>query len=115
MNWIRKSIFFIGLSLAFIFAYYANVSVEENMPVEKKQSSYSFDHIHSSVFIQPQTNASVVSPHKNPNFSFLKYFENFLVEIPLLKIGKSFKIFSNQDYNHSEMVSRLIFPFHTFW
>ena len=115
MNWIRKTIVFIGLSIAFLFAFNANESVVEKIQMEKSDSSFSVDGIHSSVFIQPQANNSFASTQKNPDFSVSKYFENYLVVIPDLKIVTLFTPFANQDINRCEMVSLLLFPFHYFW
>jgi hypothetical protein len=115
MNWIRKTIIFIGLSIVFLFAFNANESVVEKIQLEKTDSSLSVDGIHSSVFIQPQAVSSLASPDKNPHFSVSKYFENLLVVIPDLKIDTLFTPFANQDINRCEMVSLLLFPFHYFW
>jgi len=115
MNWIRKTLAFIGLSIVFLFASTANQSVVEKIQLEKTNSSLSVDGIHSSVFIQPQTASIFTSPHKTPDFSVSKYFENLLVVIPDLKIGFVFILFANQDINRCEMVSLLLFPFHYFW
>ena len=115
MNWIRKTIIFIGLSIVFLFAFNANGSIVDKIQSAKTDSSISVDGIHSSVFIQPQTSSILTSPHKTPDFSVSKYFENLLVVIPDLKIGASFTLFANQDINRCEMVSLLLFPFHFFW
>jgi hypothetical protein len=115
MNWIRKTLVFIGLSIVFLFAFNANGSVVDKIQSAKTDSSISVDGIHSSVFIQPQTSSISTSPHKTPDFSVSKYFENLLVVIPDLKIGASFTLFTNQDINRCEMVSLLLFPFHFFW
>ncbi len=54
MNWIRKTVVFIGLSIVFLFAFNANETRIEKIQIEKSSSSFSADRIHSSVFIQPQ-------------------------------------------------------------
>jgi hypothetical protein len=115
MNWIRKTLIFIGLSIVFLFVYSANESAVAKIQVEKQNSSFSVDAIHSSVFIQPQASSAFPSSHKTIDFSVSKYFENFLAVIPDLKIGKYFTLFANQDINRCEMVSLLLFPFHFFW
>ena len=115
MDWIRKTLVFIGLSIAFLFAAHANKTFVEKIQQEKTDSSFSVDSIHSSVFIQPQANNSFASTQKNPDFSVSKYFENYLVVIPDLKIVTLFTPFANQDINRCEMVSLLLFPFHYFW
>ena len=115
MNWIRKTIIFIGLSIVFLFAFTANETVVEKIQLEKTNSSFSVDGIHSSVFIQPQAGSTFASPQKTPDFSVSKYFENLLVVLPEVKIVNSITLFANQDINRCEMVSLLLFPFHYFW
>jgi len=115
MNWIRKTIIFIGLTIAFVFAFSANEVPVDKIQIEKQDSSFSIDSIHSSVFIQPQTSSSFASPQKTPDFSVAKYFENYLVVIPDFKISTHLTVYANQDINRCEMVSLLLFPFHYFW
>lgn len=115
MNWIQKTLVFIGLLIVFLFAFNANESAVEKIQSAKTNSSFSVDGIHSSFFIQPQTTSIFTSSHKTPDFSVSKYFENLLVVIPDLKIGFAFTLFANQDINRCEMVSLLLFPFHYFW
>ena len=115
MNWIRKTVIFIGLTIAFIFAFSANEVAISNVPLEKSKSSLSVEKIHSSAFIEPQASNPLTFSQKNPDFSFSKYLENYLAPIPDLKIGISFPFFANQDINRCEKVSLLLFPFHIFW
>jgi hypothetical protein len=115
MNWIRKTIIFIGLSIVFLFALSANEAVVGDIQLEKTESSFSVDGVHSSVFILPQASSTFTAPNKTLDFSVLKYFENLLVVIPDLKIGKFLTAFAKQDINRCEMVSLLLFPFHYFW
>lgn len=115
MNWIRKTVIFIGLVLVFSFAFSAKEVAIDKIQFEKQESSLSVEKIHSSAFIQPQASHNLSATSKTPNFSFSKYLENYLVSIPSLKIGISFAFFANQDINRCERVSLLLFPFHIFW
>jgi hypothetical protein len=115
MNWIRKIIIFIGLSIVFLFAYTANESFVEKTQSTKNDSSLSADGIHSSVFIQPQASNTLAFTQKTPVFSVAKYFQNYLVVIPEIKSITLFSLFANQDINRCETVSLLLFPFHYFW
>jgi hypothetical protein len=115
MNWIRKTIFFIGLSIAFAFAFSANEVPVSKIQIEKQNSSFSIESTHSSVFIQPRASSSFATPQKTINFSIVKYFENYLIVIPDYKIRRFFSLHVNQDINRCEMVSLLLFPFHYFW
>lgn len=115
MNWIQKSVVFIGLSLVLLFAFNANKSVIAKIQLQKTDSSFSVDSIHSSVFIQPQISSPFVLHHKTTEYTVAKYFENFLIVIPDLKVCTFFNRFAKQDINRCEMVSLLLFPFHFFW
>ena len=115
MNCIRKFFVFIGLLIVFSFAFSVNEVSVLNAPKENSKTSLSVEKIHSSAFIEPQASNNLSSTPKNPNFSFSKYLENYLVSIPDLKIGITFTFFANQDINRCEMVSLLLFPFHIFW
>lgn len=115
MNWIRKTIIFIGLTLVFAFAYSANETTVEEIQMEKQDSSFSVGRNHSSVFIEPQNNNLVASTQKIVDYSIAKYLENYLVVIPDLKFSTTLSVYANQDINRCEMVSLLLFPFHYFW
>ncbi|MES2575431.1 MAG: hypothetical protein V4572_10850 [Bacteroidota bacterium] len=115
MNWIKKTIIFIGLTIVFAFAFSANESTVEKIQIEKQDSSFSVDSNHSSVFIEPQTSNIVASPQKTADYLTVKYFENYLVVIPDFKISTHLTDYTNQDINRCEMVSLLLFPFHYFW
>jgi hypothetical protein len=115
MNWIRKTVIFIGLTIVFLFAFSANEVAIDKIQFKKQESSLAVEKIHSSAFIEPQANHNLSAPSKTPDFSFSKYLENYLVSIPDVKIGISFTFFANQDINRCEMVSLLLFPFHIFW
>jgi len=115
MNWIRKIVIFIGLSIVFLFAFSANEVSVDKIQLEKPESSISIEKIHSSAFIEPRASNNLNSNSKTPDFSFSKYLENYLESIPDLKIGIPFTFFANQDINRCETVSLLLFPFHIFW
>ena len=115
MNWFRKTLVFIGLSIALLFAFNANDATVDSNKIEKSSSSVSVDSIHSSDFIQPQVSNTFTSYHKTPDYTSVKYLENFLIEIPDFKSSTFFIRFAKQDINRCEMVSLLLFPFHFFW
>lgn len=115
MDWIRKTIVFIGLSIVFLFAVNANEAVVKKIQPAKTDSSFAVDGIHSLVFIQPQAGVTFASPQKTPDFSVSKYFENLLVVLPEVETVGHYSLFANQDINRCEMVSLLLFPFHFFW
>lgn len=115
MNWIKKTFFFIGLSLVLLFAFNANKSPVEKIQIEKNGSSFSPDGIHSSVFIQPQATNSFGLHYKTTDYTIAKYLENFQVITPDFKVIKSFTRYAKQDINRCQTVSLLLFPFHYFW
>jgi hypothetical protein len=115
MNWIKKTVVFIGLSIVLLFAFSANQSPIEKIKIEKTSSSFSPDSIHSSVFIQPHANNIVGFHYKTTDYTIAKYLENFQVAISDFKVLKFFSRHAKQDINRCEMVSLLLFPFHYFW
>jgi hypothetical protein len=115
MNWLRKTLVFIGLLTAFLFAFNANETTIDTNQVEESNSWVSIDSIYSSAFIQPQVSNIFTLFHKVPDYTIAKYLENFLITIPDSKISTLFIRFDNQDINRCEMVSLLLFPFHFFW
>ena len=115
MNWFRKTLVFIGLLIAFSFPLSASEASIHTTQLEKSSSSVSVDSIHSSNFIQPQVSNPFTSYHKAPDYTIVKYLENFLTTIPDFKITTFIIRFAKQDINRCEMVSLLLFPFHFFW
>ncbi|TDE51084.1 hypothetical protein [Flavobacterium sp. GT3P67] len=115
MNLFRKTVVFIGLLIAFLFAFSANENSIHTIQLEKSSSSVSVDSIHSSDFLQPQVSNTFTSYHKTPDYTIAKYLENFLIVIPDFKLSTFFIRFAKQDINRCEMVSLLLFPFHFFW
>nr|WP_315161675.1 hypothetical protein [uncultured Flavobacterium sp.] len=115
MNCFRKTLVFIGLLIAFLFAFSASEAPIHITQLEKSSSSVSVDSIHSLDFIQPQVSNPFTSYHKTPDYTIAKYLENFLIAIPDFKISTFFIRFAKQDINRCEMVSLLLFPFHFFW
>lgn len=115
MNWIKRTLLFIGFIIVFAFAFSADTIPAEKNQIEKQGTSFSADSSHSSVFIEPQTNTLTASPQKTIDYSIAKYLENYLVIIPDFKIRKHLTAYASQDINRCEMVSLLLFPFHYFW
>ncbi len=115
MNCFRKTLVFIGLLIAFLFAFSVNEDTIPIIQLEKSSSSVSIDSIHSSDFIQPQVSNLFTSFHKTPDYTIAKYLENFLIVIPDFKLTTFFIRFAKQDINRCEMVSLLLFPYHFFW
>lgn len=115
MNWVRKTLVFIGLLTAFLFAFSANQVSVHTIQSEKSNSSIYVDSIHSPDFIQPQVSNRFTSYHKTPDYTIPKYLESFLIAIQDFKINTIFIRFVKQDINRCEMVSLLLFPFHFFW
>jgi hypothetical protein len=118
MNWIRKTITFVGLLMLFLSAYNADkVSIDVIQP-EKTGSNFTYDNIQTSAFIQPQGSFHVIADVKTnypspPTLS--KWFDAFLIVIPDYKIQRSISNFASQTLNQSKKISILLYPFHYFW
>ncbi|CAM4040528.1 MULTISPECIES: hypothetical protein [Flavobacterium] len=115
MDWLRRTILIIGLSLVIFAAFTASKSLGDSIEIEKTAPSYSPDSIHSSVFIQPQTTAAFILQYKTQSYTVVKYLESYLALLPEFKIKTLFIRYANQDINRCEMVSLLLFPYHSFW
>ena len=115
MKWLVRTMIFIGLSLVLLFALNANESAGDSIEVEKSASNFSPDSIHTSLFLQPQVSRILILQQKASTYSLVKYVESFLATVSDFKIKIPFLRFANQDINRCEMVSLLLFPFHSFW
>ena len=115
MKWLVKTILFIGLSVVLLFALNANKSMGHAIEIEKSTANFSPDSVDTSFFIQPQISSLFILQQKAPNFLVVKYLESFLTVIPDFKIKILFNSYANQDINRCEMVSLLLFPYHSFW
>jgi hypothetical protein len=115
MNWIRKIVCFIGLSIIFVFAFNAEQTTIAKNPIEKSSSSFTDESIHSSVFIQPQSSTTFTLSSKTSDYTIVKWFENFLIITLDFKVLDCFNTFQNQDINRFEKVLLLLYPFHYFW
>lgn len=117
MNWIRKTIVFVGLLMLFLSAYNADKVAIDVIQPQKTDSNFTHDSIHTSAFIQPQAGFHVVADVKTnyPSPTLTKWFDTFLIVIPDCKIQRSISNFANQTLNQSKKISILLYPFHYFW
>ena len=50
MNWVVRTILFIGLSIVLLFAINANESIDDAIEIEKSTSNFLSDSLHTSFF-----------------------------------------------------------------
>jgi hypothetical protein len=115
MNWIKKTLIFTMLSIAFLLVFKADSKNIEKTNQENARSFYSNNNLHSSVFIQPHFTHSFIVHGKSNQPTVTKWFTLFSYNTPNLKTQQSFHLFLRQDINRCVIVSLLIFPFHFFW
>ncbi|MCV9926842.1 hypothetical protein OIU83_04235 [Flavobacterium sp. LS1R49] len=117
MNWIRKTIIFVGLLALFLSAYSADRIAIDAIQPQKSDSNFAYDSIQASAFILPQTAFHVIADAKtnHPSPTLSKWFDSFLIVIADCKIRISVSNFANQILNQSKKISLLLYPFHYFW
>ena len=115
MNWVKRTLAFIGLMYVLLVAFSATANA---MPFKtKKQSSpkLAVEKIQNSAFIQPQLQYIAhlqVEKDSNPQ---IKWQATFLTPRTSGVAASYCKSYLNQDINRCKKVSILLFPFHFFW
>ncbi len=115
MNWIRKTVIFIALLLAGLFAYQADQASTRIIETEKSDTNFCKDIPDSSAFIQPQGSYQFAANIKTNPTGIIKCFDTLLPLIPqhqtVTYITAYTKLFTTQ----SKKVSVILYAFHFFW
>ncbi|CAM3505451.1 hypothetical protein [Flavobacterium chungbukense] len=115
MNWIRKTVIFIALLLAGLFAYQADTSSVHITETQKTDSNFCKETGDSSAFIQPQGNYQFAANIKTNPIGIIKCFDSLLPLIPqhqTVTITTAYtKLFTTQ----SKKVLVILYAFHFFW
>ncbi|MBO9585434.1 MAG: hypothetical protein J7574_14820 [Flavobacterium sp.] len=115
MNWIRKTVIFITLLLAGLFAYQADQTPVHVIETEKSDTNFCKDIPDSSAFIQPQGSYQFAANIKTNPTGIIKCFDTLLPLIPqhqtVTSITSYTKIFTTQ----SKKVLVILYAFHFFW
>lgn len=115
MNWVRKTVIFIALLIAGLFAYQADTASVRIIETQKTDSNFCKEYGDSSAFIQPQGSYQFAANIKTNPIGIIKCFDTLL---PLSAPHKSFstntaytKLFTTQ----SKKVLVILYAFHFFW
>lgn len=115
MNWIRKTVIFIALLLAGLFAYQADTSSVHITETQKTDSNFCKETGDSSAFIQPQGSYQFAANIKTNPIGIIKCFDSLLPLIPqhqTVTITTAYtKLFTTQ----SKKVLVILYAFHFFW
>ncbi|MDG1872036.1 MAG: hypothetical protein P8I78_08765 [Flavobacterium sp.] len=115
MNWVKKTVFFIGLIFLFFVAFSAT-EYSSLIKVEKQSSTkFSLESIQNPAFIQPQPHYTANVQLEKDSNPIIKWQAAFLTASTAVKKLSCSKAYINQDINRCEKVSILLFPFHFFW
>ena len=115
MNWIRKTVIFVSLLFAVLFAFQADQNAVQKSEPQKSEHTFSVDSNDALAFIQPSASYHIVATAKTSSPAVLKWFEAILIEIPDYQSISFANNFANQCFNQSKKLSILLYPFHFFW
>ncbi|MCV2486998.1 hypothetical protein OD917_18850 [Flavobacterium sp. SH_e] len=114
MNWIRKTVIFIVLLLAGLFAYQADQS---SVRVIETKSDMNFckDFADSSAFIQPQGSYQFAANVKTNPSGIIKCFDSLLPLAPQHQTVTSITAYTKLFTTQSKKVLVILYAFHFFW
>ncbi|MHC0448416.1 hypothetical protein ACWA1F_23640 [Flavobacterium sp. 3-218] len=116
MNWIRKTVIFIALLIAGLFAYQANQASVRLIETEKSDTNFCKDIPDSSAFIQPQGNYQFAANIKtNPTGGIIKCFDTLLPLIPQHQTVSTVTAYTKLFTTQCKKVSVILYAFHFFW
>jgi hypothetical protein len=115
MNWIRKTVIFITLLLAGLFAYQADQASVRIIETEKSDTNFCKDIPDSSAFIQPQGSYQFAANIKTNPTGIIKCFDTLLPLIPQHQAVTSATAYTKLFTTQSKKVSVILYAFHFFW
>lgn len=115
MNWIRKTVIFIALLIAGLFAYQADTASMHINETQKTDTNFSKDVADSLAFIQPQENYHFVANIKTNAAGILKCFDTLLPLIPQHQTVTHTTAYTKQFTTQSKKVLVILYAFHFFW
>ncbi|MEN2488515.1 hypothetical protein AAYQ05_12010 [Flavobacterium sp. B11] len=115
MNWIRKTVIFITLLLAGLFAYQADQTSVRVIETEKSDTNFCKDIPDSSAFIQPQGSYQFAANIKTNPTGIIKCFDTLLPLIPQHQTVTSVIAYTKLFTTQSKKVSVILYAFHFFW
>ncbi len=115
MNWIRKTVIFIILVLAGLFAYQADQASVHVIETEKQDTNFCKDIPDSSAFIQPQGSYQFAANIKTNPTGIIKCFDTLLPLIPQHQTVTSTTAYTKIFTTQSKKVLVILYAFHFFW
>ncbi|WET03520.1 hypothetical protein [Flavobacterium sp. YJ01] len=115
MNWIRKTVVFIALLIAGLFAYQADTASVHINETQKTDSNFCKEIGDSSAFIQPQGSYQFAANIKTTSSGILKCLDSFLPLIPQHQTVTSTSAYTKLFTTQSKKVSVILYAFHFFW
>ena len=115
MNWIHKTVIFITLLLAGLFAYQANQTSVSVIETEKSDTNFGKDILDSSAFIQPQGSYQFVANIKTNPIGIIKCFDTLLPLIPQHQTVTYTTAYTKLFTTQCKKVSVILYAFHFFW
>ncbi|MFD2939015.1 hypothetical protein [Flavobacterium notoginsengisoli] len=115
MNWIRKTVIFIALLIAGLFAYQADTSCVHITETQKTDSNFCKETGDSSAFIQPQGSYQFAANIKSYSSGILKCLDSFLPLIPQHQTITTTIAYTKLFTTQSKKVLVILYAFHFFW
>lgn len=115
MNWIRKTVIFIALLIAGLFAYQADTASVHITETQKTDTNFCKETGDSQAFIQPQGSYQFAANIKTNPSGILKCFDSLLPLIPQYQTVTTSTIYTKLFTTQSKKVLVILYAFHFFW
>ncbi|MBZ4034704.1 hypothetical protein K6T82_08000 [Flavobacterium sp. 17A] len=115
MNWIRKTVVFIALLLAGLFAYQADTASVHITETQKTDTNFCKEIGDSSAFIQPQGSYQFAANIKTNPIGIIRCFDVLLPLIPQHQIITTTIDYTKEFTSQSKKILVILYAFHFFW
>jgi hypothetical protein len=115
MNWIRKTVIFIALLIAGLFAYQADQASVHITETQKTDTNFCKETGDSLAFIQPQGSYQFAANIKTNPSGILKCFDSLLPLIPQHQTVTTSTGYTKLFTTQSKKVLVILYAFHFFW
>ena len=115
MNWIRKTVIFIALLIAGLFAYQADQASVHITETQKSDTNFCKETGDSLAFIQPQGNYQFAANIKTNPIGIIRCFDTLLPLIPQHQTVTTSTGYTKLFTTQSKKVLVILYAFHFFW